>query len=166
MFTAWDWAVVALYFAVMAGIGIHFSRKNRNLKDYMFGGGSIPWLAVGISLIATSVSASTVVGNPANTYATDMTFLMLSIGSVAAIFIIGAVFIPRYKASGISSAYELLELKFSRPVRTLAAGLYSCHLLLRAGMLLFGPALILKAMLGFPISASICVMAAGSILYT
>jgi SSS family solute:Na+ symporter len=76
------------------------------------------------------------------------------------------VFIPRYRASGISSAYEYLEMRFSRRVRTLAAGLYSCHLLLRAGMLLFGPALILQAMLGFPIWASIAVMALGSILYT
>jgi SSS family solute:Na+ symporter len=166
MFTFWDWAVVALYFAVMAGIGVYFSRKNRNLKDFMFGGGNMPWLAVGISLIATSVSASTFLGNPANSYATNMTFLMLNFGSVAAIFIIGAVFIPRYKASGISSAYEYLENRFSRPVRKLAAGLYSCHLLLRAGMLLFGPALILKAMLGIPIAASIGLMAAGSILYT
>jgi SSS family solute:Na+ symporter len=166
MFAFWDWAVVALYFAVMAGIGIYFSRKNRNLKDFMFGGGNMPWLAVGISLIATSVSASTFLGNPANSYATNMTFLMLNFGSVAAIFIIGAVFIPRYKASGISSAYEYLENRFSKPVRTLAAGLYSCHLLLRAGMLLFGPALILKAMLGIPIAASIGLMAVGSIVYT
>jgi SSS family solute:Na+ symporter len=166
MFSFWDWAVVALYFAIMAGIGVYFSRRNRNLKDFMFGGGNMPWLAVGISLIATSVSASTFLGNPANSFANDMRLLMLNFGAVAAIFIIGAVFIPRYKASGVSSAYELLETKFSRPVRTLAAGLYSCHLLLRAGMLLFGPALILKAMLGVPIWASICVMAAGSVVYT
>src|SRR6187549_464957 len=108
----------------MAAIGIYFSGKNRNLKDFMFGGGNMPWLAVGISLIATSVSASTFLGNPANSYATNMTFLMLNFGSVAAIFIIGIVFIPRYRASGISSAYEYLEKRFSRPVRTLAAGLY------------------------------------------
>ncbi|MEK7258527.1 MAG: hypothetical protein AAB211_01870, partial [Pseudomonadota bacterium] len=48
----------------------------KNLKDFMFGGGNMPWLAVGISLIATSVSASTFLGNPANSYATDMRFLM------------------------------------------------------------------------------------------
>lgn len=166
MFTLWDWLVVVAYFLVMAGIGVYFSRRNRNLKDFMFGGGNMPWLAVGISLIATSVSASTFLGNPSNSYASDMRFLMLNFGAIAALFIIGGVFIPRYRASGISSAYEYLELRFSRRVRTLAAGLYSCHLLLRAGMLLFGPALILKAMLGVPIWMSICAMAAGSIIYT
>jgi SSS family solute:Na+ symporter len=166
VFGFWDWSVVALYFAVMAGIGVYFSRRNRNLKDFMFGGGNMPWLAVGISLIATSVSASTFLGNPSNSFANDMRLLMLNFGAVAAIFIVGAVFIPRYRASGISSAYELLEMRFSRPVRTVAAALYSCHLLLRAGMLLFGPALILKAMLGIPIWASISLMAAGSIVYT
>lgn len=166
MFGFWDWAVVALYFAVMAGIGVHFSRRNRNLKDFMFGGGTMPWFAVGISLIATSVSASTFLGNPASVFAADMRLLMLNFGAIIALVIVGTVFIPRYRTSGVSSAYELLETRLSRPVRTLAAGLYSCHLLLRAGMLLFGPALILKAMLGIPIWASICVMAGGSVLYT
>lgn len=166
MFGLWDWLVVALYFVVMAGIGVHFSRRNRNLKDFMFGGGNMPWLAVGISLIATSVSASTFLGNPASAFATDMRLLMLNFGAIIALVIVGTVFIPRYRASGVSSAYELLEARLSRPVRTLAAGLYSCHLLLRAGMLLFGPALILKAMLGIPIWTSICVMAAGSVVYT
>src|SRR3954469_7435792 len=116
MFSFWDWAVVALYFAVMAGIGVYFSRKNRDLKDFMFGGGNMPWLAVGISLIATSVSANTFLGNPADGYANDISLLLLNFGTISAIVIVGCVFIPRFRASGVRSAYELLEIKFSRPV--------------------------------------------------
>lgn len=166
MFTLIDWLVIACYFMVMAGIGVYFSRRNANLSEFMFGGGSMPWLAVGISLIATSISASTFLGNPAYTYSNDMRLLMLGFGSVASIFVIGKVFIPRYKASGISSAYELLERKFSRPVRLMAAGLYSCHLMMRVGMLMYVPSLVIKEMLGQPIMVSICLMAVGSIIYT
>ena len=166
MFSVLDWLVIVAYFAVMAGIGWYFSRRNGDLKDFMFGGGNMPWLAVGISLIATSISASTFMGNPAYTYTHDMRLLMLSVGSIAAIFVIGWIFIPRYKASGISSAYELLEKRFSRPVRLMAAGLYSCHLMLRVGMLMYVPSLVIKEMTGLPSEACILIMAGGSIVYT
>lgn len=166
MFHTLDWLVILLYFSGMAGIGIYFAKRNSNLSQYMFGGSSLPWFTVGISLIATSISASTFLGNPAYTYSHDMRLLMLVFGSLAAILVIGYVFIPRYKASGISSAYELLEQKFSRPVRILAAGLYSCHLMMRVGMLMFVPSLIIEQMTGLPKEWAIVIMALGSILYT
>lgn len=166
MFSALDWLVIAAYFVVLAGIGVYFSGRNRNVTDFMFGGGNMPWLAVGISLIATSISASTFLGNPAYTFANDMRLLMLGAGSIAAIFIIGAVFIPRYKNAGISSAYELLERRFSRPVRVMAAGLYSCHLMMRVGMLMYVPSLVIQKMTGLAPWACILIMAVGSIVYT
>ena len=150
----------------MAGIGVHFSGRNKDLKDFMFGGGSMPWLAVGISLIATSISASTFLGNPAYSFTHDMRLVMLVFGSLAAILVIGWVFIPRYQASGVSSAYELLERRFSRPVRLLAAGLYSCHLMMRVGMLMYVPSLVIEQMTGLGSEYAIAVMALGSIVYT
>lgn len=166
MFSAWDWAVVAAYFAVMAGIGAHFSRRNRNFKDFMFGGGDMPWLAVGISLIATSVSASTFLGNPAEAFARDMRLLMLGGGSLIAIVGTGLIFIPRFRASGVESAYELLERRFSRRVRLLAATLYSLHLLLRTGLLIYVPALVLERILHMPLWGTILITSAAAVLYT
>lgn len=166
MFGIFDWLVVALYFAAMAAIGAHFSRKNRDLKDYLFGGGNMPWLAVGISLIATSVSASTFLGNPADAFARDMRLLMLGGGSLLAIAVTSLVFIPRFRASGITSAYELLEQRFSRPVRLLAATLYSLHLLLRTGLLIYVPALVVERILNIPLAASILIMSVAAVLYT
>ncbi len=166
MFTIWDWLVVGFYFLAMAGIGWFFSRRNRNFSDFMFGGGHMPWLAVGISLIATSVSATTFLGNPADTFGRDMSLLMLNFGSIFAIIIIGWIFIPRFKNAGIKSAYELLERRFSRPVRVLAASLYCLHLVLRSGILIYGPALVLEKMIGAPLPLSICLMSLMAMAYT
>ncbi len=166
MFSAWDWAVVALYFTAMAGIGAYFSRKNKNFKDFMFGGGNMPWLAVGISLIATSVSANTFLGYPAESYANDMRLLMSNFGIVVAIIIVGKVFIPRFKASGIKSGYELLELRFSKSVRTTAAVLYCCHLLLRMATLIYVPSLVLMKMTGMPFWTAAVSMGLFAVLYT
>ena len=166
MFSFLDWTVVLLYFVCMSGIGIYFSNRNKDFKDFIFGGGQMPWLAVGISLIATSVSATTFLGNPADAFATDMRLLQLTGGSILAIFVIGKVFIPRLRRAGIHSAYELLEIQFSRPVRLLAASLYCCHLVLRTGLLLYVPSLVLMPILGVPMWASILIMSLVSILYT
>jgi len=166
MFSWIDWLVIVVYFVMVAGIGFYFSRRNRDIADFMFGGGNMPWLAVGISLIATSVSANTFLGNPADAYATDMRLLMLNVGSVCSIVIVGVFFIPRFRSSGIRSAYELLEMRFSRPVRVMAASLYCCHLLLRMGMLIYGPSLVLMKITGAPFSVCAASMAVFAMLYT
>ena len=135
MFTALDWIVLVAYLLLSIAIGLFVSRGNKNLKEYMLGGGSIPWVAVGISLIATSVSATTFLGAPADVYGDNMTFLMFQIGAFISIVVVGLVFIPKFRTSGINSAYELFEVRFSRPVRRLAAIFYCLHLLLRTGIL-------------------------------
>ena len=117
MFTGLDLFALVGYLAIICGIGVFFSRRNRNFQDYMFGGGHMPWPAIGISLIATSVSATTFLGNPADTYGRDMTYLMCNIGTFISVILIGYVFIPRFRHLNVQSAYELLETRFSRSVR-------------------------------------------------
>lgn len=110
MFTILDWIVLVFYILFSVGVGMWASRgSNKGFGEYMRGGGSMPWFAIGISLIATSVSATTFLGNPAEAYSADMSFLMNNIGALIAIIVVGVVFIPRIRRSGISSAYELLK---------------------------------------------------------
>ncbi|MBO7513898.1 MAG: sodium transporter, partial [Fibrobacter sp.] len=166
MFTALDWIVLVAYLLLSIAIGLFVSRGNKNLKEYMLGGGSIPWVAVGISLIATSVSATTFLGAPADVYGDNMTFLMFQIGAFISIVVVGLVFIPKFRSSGINSAYELFEVRFSRPVRRLAAVFYCLHLLLRTGILLFAPSLVLAQILHIDLKLAIIVSAAVAIFYT
>ena len=166
MFTLLDWIVLAAYLLLSVAIGLWVSRGNKNLKEYMLGGGSIPWVAVGISLIATSVSATTFLGAPADVYGDNMTFLMFQIGALISIVVVGLIFIPRFRSSGINSAYELFEVRFSRPVRRLAAIFYCLHLLLRTGILLFAPSLVLAQILHIDLKLAIVVSAAVAVFYT
>ena len=166
MFTVVDWIVLVAYLLLSVAIGLFVSRGNKNLKEYMLGGGSIPWVAVGISLIATSVSATTFLGAPADVYGDNMTFLMFQIGALISIVVVGFVFIPRFRTSGINSAYELFEVRFSRPVRRIAAIFYCLHLLLRTGILLFAPSLVLAQILHIDLKLAIIVSAAVAVFYT
>ncbi len=166
MFTLLDWIVLVAYILFSVFVGLWASRGKKDFKGYMFGGGSMPWVAIGISLIATSVSATTFLGNPADSYATNMTFLMNNFGALIAIVVVGVVFIPRIKRAGISSAYELFEKHFSRGVRRIAAVFYSLHLLLRMGILLYAPSLVLAPILGIDIHMAILITALVATAYT
>ena len=110
----------------------------------------MPWISVGISLIATSVSATTFLGNPADVFKNNMTYIMCQFGGFVSILILWFYFIPKFKNLNLKSAYEILEIKFSQRVRKLASVLYTLHLLLRTGLLLYVPSLVLKEVLGFP----------------
>lgn len=166
MFTWIDWIVLVAYILLSVGIGLWASRGNKGFGEYMRGGGTMPWIAVGISLIATSVSATTFLGNPAEAYAFDMSFLMNNVGALLAIIVVGLVFIPRIRKSGISSAYELFEVRFSPAVRRLAAIFYSLHLLLRMGILLYAPSLVLAPILNIDIHLAILISAIVATVYT
>ncbi len=161
-----DWFVLFLYLGLVCLLGVYFTRRNHNFKAYMFGGGSVPWIAVGISLIATSVSATTFLGNPADAFANNMTYLMCNIGGILSLIVISVVFIPKIRGLNVQSAYELLEIKFSPAVRKFASALYCMHLLLRTGILLYGPALVLATILGINIYMAILLISLLAILYT
>ncbi|MDR1813147.1 MAG: sodium/solute symporter [Candidatus Fibromonas sp.] len=166
MFGVLDWLVLVFYWGLSIFIGLYAARNNRSFKDYMLGGGTMPWIPVGISLIATSVSATTLLGVPADVFDVDMTLIMTNVGSFLSILVIGLLFIPRLRNSGIQSAYELLERSFSRTVRRVAAVFYAMHLVLRTGILLFAPSLVLAPILQIPVWAAILISSVAAILYT
>ncbi len=166
MFGAIDWSVLAVYWCLSIFIGLYAARSNRSFKDYMLGGGSMPWIPVGISLIATSVSATTLLGVPADVFDVDMTLIMTNAGSFLSVLVVGWIFIPRIRKSGAQSAYEILEKSFSRSVRRVAAVFYAMHLVLRTGILLFAPSLVLAPILQIPIWTAILISSVAAILYT
>jgi len=161
-----DWVVLAGYLLLSIAIGLWAARKNRSFKDYMLGGGTMPWIPIGISLIATSVSTTTFLGVPADVFDADMTLIMTNFGSFLSVLVVGWLFIPRIRKSGAQSAYEILERSFSRSVRRIAAVFYAMHLVLRTGILLFAPSLVLAPILQIPLWAAILISSVVAILYT
>lgn len=161
-----DWILLVLYLLLTIGLGLWVTRANKDGHDYLLGGGRLGWFPVGISLIATSMSASTFLGIPAQSYAKDCTYLMLQVGAFLSVIVVARFYIPRYREAGVSSAYALLEQVYSRPVRVLGAILYCCHVLLRSGLLIFGPALVLSQALGVSLEWTIVLTAILSMGYT
>ena len=80
-----DWLLIALYGAVVIGVGVRSNRRQKSTEDYVLGGRTLPWWAVGVSLIATSFSSAALIGGTSFGYARGMSYLQLQIGDLLAV---------------------------------------------------------------------------------
>ncbi|MFH0799196.1 MAG: sodium/solute symporter [Pseudomonadota bacterium] len=161
-----DWVVLAAYFAIVLLIGFVYRSGQDGVLDYFFARRQMPWWAVGLSLIATSVSASTFLGNPAEAYQFDLRLLQLNLGVPISIFIVCWIFIPFFSRSGATSAYEVLEKRFDLKTRSLASVFYVIHVLLRTGILIYGPSIMVAQVSGLDMRLVIVVVGIVTVAYT
>lgn len=141
-----DWIVLGLYIVVVVGIGVWANRRQTDTEAYFVGNRNMQWWAAGLSIIATSFSAASILGVPGYAYSDDMWYLQYSLGDVFAALIVVVLFIPFFhKVQGLTTAYEYLETRFDLKSRLLGSSLFSLTVLLRAGTLLYGAALLFAA---------------------
>jgi solute:Na+ symporter, SSS family len=141
-----DWIVLALYIVTMIAIGVWANRRQTDTEAYFVGNRNIRWWAAGLSIIATSFSAASILGVPGYAYATDMWYLQYQLGDILAAIIVVLLFIPFFhRVRGLTTAYEYLEARFDTKTRLLGSTLFILTVLLRAGTLLFGAALLFSA---------------------
>lgn len=161
-----NYTVLILYFVGMLFLGFFFMKNNKNTDDYFKGSGRIPWWAVGISIFATMLSAITFISIPAKTYATDWRMLMFNMTIILAVPIIIRFFLPFFLHFKLDTAYQYLELRFSRSIRWIASTLFTLFMISRIAIVLFLPSLALNAVTGFNIYIAILIMSIVTIIYS
>ncbi len=141
-----DWIILGAYVAVIVGIGWWANRLQTDTEAYFVGNRGMKWWAAGLSIIATSFSAASILGVPGYAFADDMWYLQYTLGDVLAGIIVALLFIPFFhRVKGLTTAYEYLEERFDLKTRLLGSSLFGLTVLLRAGTLLFGAALLFSA---------------------
>ncbi|MBR1927154.1 MAG: sodium/solute symporter [Bacteroidales bacterium] len=161
-----DIAVIILYFAILAWIGVFFSKRQKNTDDYFKGGGRIPWPIVGLSIFGTTLSAITFMSIPAKTYATDWSYLLFNFGIVLVVPLITLLFIPKFRSLGVTTAYEYLERRFSPFTRVLCSLAFILYQVGRMGVVLLLPSIALNVVTGLDIFVCIAVMGFLALIYT
>ncbi|HSJ23254.1 MAG TPA: sodium/solute symporter [Longimicrobiales bacterium] len=141
-----DWLVLGIYIVVVVAIGVWANRRQTDTEAYFLGNRNMRWWAAGLSIIATSFSAASILGVPGFAYAVDMWYLQYTLGDILAAVIVVILFIPFFhRVKGLTTAYEYLEARFDTKTRLLGSSLFILTVLLRAGTLLFGAALLFSA---------------------
>jgi len=125
-----DFLAIAVYLAVTFGIAIWFGRRQGSTDDFFVGGRKIPWFAVGLSILATLFSTLSYLGAPGEVIKHGIGFYAGYLAMPFSLLVVTRLWIPFYMRLGLTSAYEYLERRFSRGLRTLGASLF---ILLRMG---------------------------------
>ncbi len=143
-----DQLVVAAGFAVLILIGWRSSRSSQTDEGYFLAGRSMPGWVIGFSLMATIVSSVTFLALPAFAYGDGNWRNFVShFGYIPAIAIAVHLFIPMYRSTRVSSAYEYLERRFGLWARMYAAGTFVLFHFIRTGMVLYAVSLAIQSIL-------------------
>ena len=144
-----DIVLFLLYLCVVFGVGVYFSRRQKTAEDYFVGGRRMNWIAVGVSLFATSFSSISFLAYPREGAFEDYhLFLTLMCIPLVIVPILWFVFVPMFIRLKLTSIYEYLEIRFNRPMRRLGTVLFAGYAIGWMGSMLYGMGLILQAVLG------------------
>ena len=141
------------------------TRRVSTAEAYLRGEGERFW-TIGLSIMATQASAITFLSTPGQAYEDGLGFLQFYFGLPIAMVLLAWWVVPIYRRLRVYTAYEYLESRFDRKTRVLTAAIFLVSRGLAAGMSLYAPALVLTAVLGWPLQTTNLTMGALAVLYT
>ena len=161
-----DFAIIALYLAGITLFGLRFRRKQRTLRDYFLAGRDIPWWAIALSVVAAETSTLTIISIPGLAYDTNLTFLQVIMGYLVGRIVISFLLLPHYFRGDLYTAYELIERRFGRGLRSLTAGLFLLTRAAAEGVRVYAVSIVVSIALGTGEMASIAIITALTLIYT
>ena len=166
MLAFFDILVITLYFILILGLGIYFSKRQKNTEDYFKARERIPSWAAGLSLFGTALSPITFMAIPAKTYSTDWSYFLLNMSVFLAVPLIVYLFIPYFRRKNIKTAYEYLEIRFSVIIRLVGSICFILYQIGRMGVVLFLPSIAINLVTGVDLFICISLMGIISLIYT
>ena len=161
-----DWLVVAAYLIWIVYDGLKRTKASDQVEGYFLANRSLPWWAVGLSVMATQLSAITLVGTTGRGYAEGLSVVQLYLGLPLAMVILSVTVVPFFYRARVYTAYEYLERRFDSRTRTLASFLFLVSRSLSCGVIIAAPAVILSIVLGWNLTLTILGIGLPTVLYT
>src|SRR5436305_10960519 len=161
-----DYVIIAIYFAVVLGIGFIARLSIKTDLDFFLSGRSLPAWITGLAFIAANLGALEILGQSANgaQYGVPAVHYYW-IGAVPAMVFLGIVMLPVYYGAKVRSVPEYLRLRFGEPAHAFNAATFAIATVLISGVNLFALALIIHLLLGWPVGGSILIAAAIVLVY-
>jgi SSS family solute:Na+ symporter len=161
-----DLAIIALYLAGITLFGLRFRKRQRTLRDYFLADRNIPWWAIALSIVAAETSTLTIISIPGLAYDSNLNFLQVVMGYVVGRIIISFVLLPHYFRGDLFTAYELIERRFGKGLRTLTASLFLLTRAAAEGVRVYAVSIVVTIALGTGEIASIAIITALTLIYT
>ncbi|XP_060925124.1 sodium-coupled monocarboxylate transporter 1 [Limanda limanda] len=167
-FSVWDYVVFAGTILAAAGIGLFQAirgRKETSSEEFLLGGRQMTAVPVAMSLTASFMSGITVIGTPAEAYRFGSAFWLFGFSYAIMSVVTAEFFVPLFYRLGITSTYEYLGLRFSRPIRIIGTSMYILQTVLYTGLVIYAPALALNQITGLDLWGVLVATGAVCILY-
>src|SRR5207244_11423410 len=161
-----DLIIIAIYLSGITLFGLRFRKRQRSLRDYFLADRDIPWWAIALSIVAAETSTLTIISIPGLAYDTNLTFMQVVMGYVLGRVIISFVLLPHYFRGDLYTAYELIERRFGRGLRSLTAGLFLITRVAAEGVRVYAVSIVVAIALGTGEIASIAIITALTLIYT
>ncbi len=161
-----NWVIVLGYLTYISVDGIRRAKGTTKLDGYFLGNRSLPWWVVGLSVMATQLSAITMIGTTGQGANDGMRFVQFYFGLPVALVILGVTIVPFLHRAKVYTAYEFLEKRFDARTRSLTSLLFLLSRGLSCGTIIAAPAVVFSSIFGWPLAYSVALIGVPTVIYT
>lgn len=167
-----DYAIFALYVVIIISLGLWVSRskdgEKKGTKDYFLAGKTLPWWAIGSSLIAANISAEQFIGMSGSGFSIGLAIASYEWMAALTLIIVAKYFLPVFIEKGIYTIPEFVENRFkSRNLKTILAVFWlALFIFVNLTSVLYLGSLALETILGIPMMYAIIGLALFAVIYS
>ncbi len=161
-----DWVVLVSWLVLLISYGLWRGRGSNTVNQFLLAGKTMPWYAMGLSIMATQAGAITFISTPGQAYVDGMRFVQFYFGLPIAMVILSATVVPIFHRAKVYTAYEYLEQRFDAKTRALVSMIFLIERGLSAGIALAAPGIVLSAILQLPFAWTTIIMGVVVIVFT
>jgi SSS family solute:Na+ symporter len=154
-FGFWDYLIFIAYAVLILGVGLWVSRDKKghekNAEDYFLASKSLPWWAIGASLIAANISAEQFIGMSGSGFALGLAIASYEWMAAITLIIVGKYFLPIFIEKGLYTIPEFVEKRFSTNLKTILAVFWILlYVFVNLTSVLYLGSLALETIMGIP----------------
>ncbi|MFN9796654.1 MAG: sodium:solute symporter [Gemmatimonas sp.] len=161
-----NWVIVVVYLLVVVVDGLRRTRGTTSIEGYFLASRRLPWWAVGLSVMATQLSAITLIGTTGQGATDGLRFVQFYFGLPVAMVLLGVTLVPFLHGAKVYTAYEYLERRFDARTRSLTSFLFLLSRGMSAGTIIAAPSVVLSAIFGWDLTWCVLLIGVPTIVYT
>jgi SSS family transporter len=161
-----NWLVVVGYLGYVCIDGLRRARGTKEIEGYFLANRALPWWAVGLTVMATQLSAVTLIGTTGQGATDGMRFVQFYFGLPIAMVILGVTIVPFLYRAKVYTAYEFLERRFDAKTRSLTSVLFLFSRALSCGAIIAAPAVVFSTIFGWSMVTSVACIGLPTVIYT
>ena len=161
-----DWVILVAFMVWIVYDGLKRTKDSTEIEGYFLANRSIPWWAAGLSVMATQLSAITMIGTTGQGFTDGIRFIQFYFALPLAMIILSVTLVPFFYKSGVYTAYEYLEKRFDSKTRSLTSFLFLMSRGLSVGAVVSAPAVVLSLVIGLDLTFTSLLITVPAVIYT